>query len=250
MATRFSVVVPAWNESDQIDETLQALKSALAHQHFDGEIIVADNNSTDDTAEKARNNDVRVVFEPINQIARARNTGAKASIGAWLVFVDADSIVSSELLSEALDALSSGAVIGGGSTVQMDRELVGLPKLTLRFWNWWSVKSSTAAGCFIYCDKQAFEAVGRFDERVYAAEELHLSKKLRKLAKQRGQQFRILTQAPIVSSARKIDWYSPWQVVKQVLLLLIPFATRSRMMCYVWYDRSHIQQNDKDGTES
>lgn len=250
MSVRFSVVVPAWNESAQIDETLQALKSALAHQHFEGEIIVVDNNSTDDTAEKAHNADVRVVFEPINQIARARNTGAKASVAAWLVFVDADSILKPELLSAALDALESGAVIGGGSTVQMDRELSGLPKLTLRFWNWWSVKSSTAAGCFIYCDKQAFESVGRFDERIYAAEELHLSKKLRKLARQRGQEFRILRHAPIVSSARKIDWYSPWQVVKQVLLLLIPYATRSRMMCYFWYDRSNIRQNGKEGADS
>ena len=87
------------------------------------------------------------------------------------------------MLTASLQALDSATVIGGGSTVEMDRELTGLPKQTLRFWNWWSVKSSTAAGCYIYCTKEAFEAVGCFDERVYAAEELHLSKKLKKLAK-------------------------------------------------------------------
>jgi glycosyltransferase involved in cell wall biosynthesis len=249
MPARFSIVVPAWNESAQIDATLDALKNAISQQQYAGEVIVVDNNSTDDTAAKAAKAGVNVVFEPINQISRARNTGARASKAPWLVFVDADSIISAQLLTASLQALDSATVIGGGSTVEMDRELTGLPKQTLRFWNWWSVKSSTAAGCYIYCTKEAFEAVGCFDERVYAAEELHLSKKLNKLAKQRGQQFLIQIHAPVVSSARKIDWYSPWQMVKQVLLLLIPGATRSKMMCYVWYDRSKIKTKNSNGSE-
>ena len=245
----FSVVIPAWNESEQIDATLAAVKHAVSVQPYSGDIIVVDNNSTDDTADIATNAGARVVFEPINQIARARNTGAQASNAEWLVFVDADSIMSPELLTSSLQALSSGAVIGGGSTVAMDRDIKGLPNLVLRFWNWWSVKSRTAAGCYIYCSKEAFESVGRFDERQYAAEELYLSKKLRKLAKKREQQFVIQTHAPIVSSARKIDWYSPWQLFKQVLLLLLPGATRSRVMCGVWYDRSKISKGDRDNRE-
>jgi glycosyltransferase involved in cell wall biosynthesis len=39
-------------------------------------VIVVDNNSTDATAELARRGGARVVFEPVNQIARARNAGA------------------------------------------------------------------------------------------------------------------------------------------------------------------------------
>ena len=247
---RFSIVIPAWNESEHIKATLDAVKTAVARQHFSGgmsgEIMVVDNNSSDDTASIATNAGARVVFEPINQIARARNTGAQASQAEWLVFIDADTIVSPELLTASLQALSGGAVIGGGSTVAMDRDMPWQPTLVLRFWNWWSVKSSTAAGCFIYCTKEAFESVGGFDEKHYAAEELHISKRLRKLAKKREQQFVIQTLAPIVSSARKIDWFSPWQFFKQVVLLLVPGATRSRVMCYLWYDRSKVSQEDKD----
>jgi len=182
------------------------------------------------------------VFEPINQIARARNAGANASKSDWLVFVDADTTITAALLSASLTALSSGAVIGGGSTVAMDKPLTGVPIHVLRFWNWVSVKTQTAAGCYIYSSKEAFNAVGGFNERHYAAEELHLSKRLRKLAKKRSQQFVIQTIAPVVSSSRKVEWFSTWQCVKQVLLLSIPGATRSRVMCYLWYDRSKINK--------
>lgn len=243
----FSIVIPAWNESDSIEATLEAAKTAVAGQAIDGDIIVVDNNSTDNTAELAIKAGARVVFEPINQIARARNAGASASEAKWLVFLDADTTLTAELLAAALKELSSGDVIGGGSTVALDREVSVLPNLTLRFWNWWSVKSSTAAGCFIYCTKEAFEAVGGFDEKYYAAEELHLSKRMRKLAIKLNQRFVILTIAPIVSSARKVDWYSPWQFFKQVILLLLPGTTRSRVMCYLWYDRSTVRKGDDTG---
>ena len=46
-----------------------------------GEIIVVDNNSSDKTAEVANSKGARVVFEPINQISKARNTGAKWAKG-------------------------------------------------------------------------------------------------------------------------------------------------------------------------
>lgn len=247
---RFSVIIPAWNESDQIVPTLNAIKEAMVNQPYQGEIIVVDNNSTDDTANKAADAGAKVVFEPINQIARARNKGAQASIGQWLVFIDADSRVNTALLSASLHAMAEGQVIGGGSTVAMDRELVGMPNRFLRFWNWWSVKSQTAAGCYIYCTKQAFDAVGQFDEKQFAAEELYLSRKLRKYAKNNQQQFLIQTHAPIVSSARKVQWYTPWQLFKQTVFLLIPGSTRSRVMCYMWYDRTNINSANDDSASN
>ena len=145
----FSVIIPAWNESSHIQATLHAVKDALSHQVFTGDIIVIDNNSTDETADKALSLGARVVFEPINQIARARNAGAEASESEWLVFLDADSQINPELLFSSLNALASGHVLGGGSTVKLDRDVGMLPRTVLGFWNWWSLKTRTAAGCFI-----------------------------------------------------------------------------------------------------
>jgi len=238
----YTIVIPAWNESELIANTLQAVDKAMQHQRFAGDVIVVDNNSTDNTADIARRHGATVVFEPINQIARARNTGAHASSTKWLIFLDADSVISHELVGASLNALACGNVIGGGSVVAMDRELKGIAKFTLNFWNWWSRITSTAAGCYIYCTKEAFDSIGGFDQKRYAAEELYFSKNLRKLAKTRNQEFVIQTLSPIVSSARKLDWYSPKQMLCQVLLLLVPGSTLSRSKMPVWYDRENIRK--------
>jgi glycosyltransferase involved in cell wall biosynthesis len=91
---KISVVVPAFNEEKLITASLAAIRAAMTaftDRGWAGELIVCDNNSTDRTAELARTAGATVVFEPVNQIARARNCGAAAATGDWLVFVDADS---------------------------------------------------------------------------------------------------------------------------------------------------------------
>src|SRR5271156_893714 len=91
---KISVIVPAYNEEKLIAGSLRSIQSALrglSSRNWETEIIVCDNNSSDATAELARAAGTRVVFEPVNQIARARNAGAAAAGGDWFVFVDADS---------------------------------------------------------------------------------------------------------------------------------------------------------------
>ena len=78
---RYSIVVPAWNEEALLPATLASLRTAMAAVPHEGEIVVCDNNSTDGTAAAARAGGARVVFEPRNQIARARNAGARAARG-------------------------------------------------------------------------------------------------------------------------------------------------------------------------
>ncbi|HUN69649.1 MAG TPA: glycosyltransferase, partial [Burkholderiales bacterium] len=77
---RLSIVVPAFNEERLLASTLESIKAAA--KVFDAaggwELIVCDNNSTDATAEIARAAGAQVVFEPHNQISRARNRGAAA----------------------------------------------------------------------------------------------------------------------------------------------------------------------------
>src|SRR5262245_52596787 len=94
LCMKVSIVVPACNEEKLLGTTPQSIgEAARAFAGFgmDWELIVCDNNSTDRTAELARAAGARVVFEPINQIGRARNAGAAAASGDWLLFIDADS---------------------------------------------------------------------------------------------------------------------------------------------------------------
>src|ERR1700746_1981800 len=91
---KLSVIIPAFNEEKFItgcvEKVLRALEANRTND-LTAEVIVVDNNSTDRTAELARAAGATVVFEPVNQIARARNSGAAAATGDWLIFVDADS---------------------------------------------------------------------------------------------------------------------------------------------------------------
>ena len=48
--------------------------------------------------------------------------------------------------------------------------------------------------------------------------------------------FEILTIDPVITSVRKLDWYSTPQLIRQTLLVLIPGAVFSRRLCGTWYD--------------
>ncbi len=238
MNDTYSVIIPAFNEEELLSETLTALKTAMSQVSAAGEVIVVDNNSTDGTAQIARDHEVEVVFEPVNQISRARNAGAKRARGRHLVFLDADTIMNAELLKTALANLSSGDCCGGGTVVEMDRMDYAPARRVIAVWNWVSTRLELAAGCFIYCLREGFDVVGGFSEAVYASEEIWFSRRLRAWGKKRGLTFRIVETAPIVTSSRKLDWYSPLQLILFfVVLTAVPFGVRFRSLCAPWYKR-------------
>ena len=67
MTIDYSIIVPAYNEEAMLENTINHLKVAMQTIDLNGEIIVTDNNSTDRTAEIAKNAGAKVVLEPINQ---------------------------------------------------------------------------------------------------------------------------------------------------------------------------------------
>jgi glycosyltransferase involved in cell wall biosynthesis len=98
---RFSVVVPAYNEAAYLGRALDSLQ----HQDYDGtyEIIVVDNNSTDNTAAVAARHGVRVVNEPQQGVCAARQRGADCARGEIIVSTDADTTQPHDWL-RAIDA--------------------------------------------------------------------------------------------------------------------------------------------------
>lgn len=233
----YTVVIPAYNEEQYLPGTLKALAEAMAEGEFAGQVIVVDNNSTDGTARVAAEHGAKVVFESVNQISRARNAGAAVADTPWLVFIDADTRVSGRLLSEALSRLASGAVCGGGSTLVFDHTPPRAESM-VRSWTWISRKLKVAAGSFVFCLREGFEAIGGFSEAVYASEEIWFSRNLKRWGKQRQLEFVILDIAPVVTSARKLEWFSPLRMATHTLALaLLPFLVRFKAMCGPWYRR-------------
>ena len=236
----YSIIIPAFNEAAELPATLDAIRTAMAAQRLTGECIVVDNNSTDSTAAiaTAAGADL-VVFEPINQIARARNTGAQASRGQLLIFVDADTRICAKLLAEALRQLATGSC-GGGAIIEFENiaQVGVVGRLGIATWRRISTFTRTAAGSFLFCRRDAFESVGGFDQKLYASEELRLSRHLRKWGRAHGLSFDIITQSAARTSARKFHWYSGPKMLGWVFfMMLVPIAVRSRRLCGFWYKR-------------
>lgn len=236
---KISIIVPAFNEERLLGESLAQINSAagaLARRGWEIELIVCDNNSTDRTAEIARNAGALVVFEPINQIARARNRGAATAAGDWLIFVDADSHPSAELFDDVAGQIASGDCLAGGVTVRLD-ECHWFGKRVNGLWNLLSRSFRLLAGSFIFCETATFRALGGFSEELFAGEELELSQRLKNRAAEHGTRVVILHRHPLTTSARKIYLYSFREHFR--LMVRAAFNRRiltSREACHLWYD--------------
>lgn len=236
---KISVIIPAFNEERLLPATLANVRAgmtALAQRGWESELIVCDNNSTDRTEEIARMAGATVVFEPINQIARARNRGAAAATGDWLIFVDADSHPSAALFADVAEQIQSGRCVAGGATVRMDEKFF-LSGLLTWVWNCSSRAGRLLAGSFIFVETVTFRKIGGFNNELFAAEELDLSKRLKRLARETGRELVILHQHPLVTSARKMRLYTAWDHMK--LMAHVLFNRRAltrRESCTLWYD--------------
>jgi len=244
----YSFVVPAFNEESHLDFTLKALQKCMegAKGHR-GEIVVVDNNSDDRTAEIAKARGVRVVFEPHNQISKARNRGASLSKGENLFFVDADTIVSPSLFLEALSLMKRGACGGGGALLSFDRKDGGWfwGRFVPSLWNRLSGIFRLAAGSFLFCRRDFFLECGGFSEKLYAGEEIFFSRQLKKLCRRESREFVILKENPVTTSSRKLNWFSNWQILCSTLIVLcVPFAIRSRRLCGFWYRRPAVRTRE------
>ena len=97
-----SVIVPVFNGAATIESCVQSLL-AQDYPRERHEIIVVDNNSSDETAAIVTRYPVRLVHERHKQSSyAARNRGVQEAQGEWLAFTDADCIVDSGWLSRLM----------------------------------------------------------------------------------------------------------------------------------------------------
>jgi len=237
---KISVVIPAYNEEKLLPATLEsvfAAADAFRSRDWEYEVIVCDNNSTDRTARIAQKAGARVVFEPVNQIGRARNCGARAASGEWLLFVDADSHPSRALFEDVATTVLSGRCLAGGSTVRLDQRNLAGDALT-RLWNVISRVKKWAPGSFIFCDAQAFREAGGFSDKLFASEELELFQRFHKLARHQRKRIVILHRHPLITSARKVHLYSKREHLKFFARTVLSFGKtlKSAEQCPTWYD--------------
>lgn len=114
MEPEVSVVIPCLNEAESIEESIAAALEALEQGGYRGEVIVADNGSTDGSAEMAEAAGAKVVHERRRGYGNAYLAGLGAARGDYIVMFDADLTYPIEELPRFVSELADGGdmVIG------------------------------------------------------------------------------------------------------------------------------------------
>ncbi len=227
-----SFIVPAHNESFEIGRALASIFTSAKSLGQPFEVIVVNDASTDNTAELAHAAGARLLNVNLRKISAVRNAGAKAATGEVFFFVDADTQITSAVLSAAMEAIGEGAV-GGGAWVEFSEPERRYVQLSLYFFNFLYMRCLRwAAGCFVYARRDAFEAVGGFDETLFASEEIFLSRSLKKKGR-----FAVLSES-VTTSGRKLRMYSLWRIFPLMLGLFLhgrEFLQQRRGLDW-WYE--------------
>jgi len=208
---KFSVIIPAHNEEKYLPRLLESIE--VARSNYSGgadeiEVIVANNQSTDRTAEVALAHGARVVNVEKRRIAAARNGGARAAGGEILCFIDADSALHPQTFGAIDRAMQSGRYIWGVTGAVLERKsfalmvtyCVAIPLVLL---------TGLDTG-LSFCRREDFAAVGGYDESRLYAEDVILPLALRRLGRQRGQRTIRLPQVKALACTRKFDQFGDW----------------------------------------
>lgn len=180
--TKVSIVIPAYNEGNNIRVCVNSLKV----QNFpkdDYEIVVVDNNSTDNTLELIKNLNITYTVEYKKGPAAAKNAGIKMATGNIIAFVDGDCVADRNWLKEIVTGFkdsNTGCV--AGEIMAMERENMSLLEQFLIKKGHLSQKQHMehsflpfAATANAAYRKEVFDKIGFFDEDLFVGEDADLS---------------------------------------------------------------------------
>ncbi|HWI06462.1 MAG TPA: glycosyltransferase family 2 protein, partial [Solirubrobacteraceae bacterium] len=108
-AIEVSVVIPCLNEAANIEQCVRRSQAALDEAGIAGEVVVADNDSDDGSAELAAAAGARVVHEPRRGYGSAYLAGFAAARGEYIVMLDADLTYPFDKIPRFVEELREGA---------------------------------------------------------------------------------------------------------------------------------------------
>jgi glycosyltransferase involved in cell wall biosynthesis len=228
---RFSVIIPAYNEEKYLPRLLTSID--VAHAKYSGgsdqiEVIVANNDSTDHTAEVARAHGARVVHVARRRIAAARNGAASVARGEILCFIDADSSIDSQTFNAIDHVMNTGRYVWGVTGARMERTSLAL---FLTYWVCMIIVLVSGLDIGLsFCRREDFEAVGGYDESRLYAEDVLFPLALRRLGRTRGQRLVRIPEVKALASTRKFDQFGDWHYFG-----MLAHAFRS-LITWNWHD--------------
>jgi glycosyltransferase involved in cell wall biosynthesis len=168
-----SFVVPTKNAARTLDACLTSL---INQDHPNIEIIVVDNQSTDDTVAIASRHAHQVTQHGPERSAQ-RNFGARLAHADVLVFIDADMVLEPAVARESLKALAEDSTFGGAVIPELSFGIGYFARCrALEKELYLHDDRAEAARAF---RKEAFEAVGGYNTQLNAFEDWDLADRVR-----------------------------------------------------------------------
>ena len=170
-----SVVITTKNEEKNIENCLRSIRE----QTFtDIEIIVVDNFSEDQTTEVAKQYAAKVYFKG-NERSAQRNYGAMVASGKYLLYLDADMILSPSLIEECVEKFECA-----------DVDALYIPEKIVGKGFWIKVRdfersfyTGTVIDAVRFLKRQLFLKVGGFDEALVGPEDWDFDRKIRQVGR-------------------------------------------------------------------
>jgi cellulose synthase/poly-beta-1,6-N-acetylglucosamine synthase-like glycosyltransferase len=215
-----SIIIPTLNEEKCIESTLKAIKN----QDYKGkyEIIVADGMSKDNTIKIAKKYTDKIVLVEKKGAGAGRNAGAKIARGEILLFIDADTIILFNTLSEIVKPFKKKKVIGATCPI------VPLSPKARDFVLYWlfnqfvktSIKSKIPQIAGICCAyrKSSFEEIGGFDESLKVFEDIDLSKRISKLG-----EIVFVEKTFVITSMRRIEAWGRTKAARKYITFYLNY---------------------------
>lgn len=212
MKPEISVIVPAFNEERYIKHLFRGLK-AQTFRNF--EVIVVDGNSTDHTREISKKCGATVVIDRKKNIGEARNCGVRSSSGEILLFTNADTTASSDLLMAYHELFKDRRVAAATGPLVPLEDTTKFIEFGYMFASVVLAKASFAlgkpsiSGSNFAVRRSAFKKAGGFDETLFTYEDLDLAHRLRKIG-----DIRYVDSAVVSTSTRRII---KWGIFRYIL---------------------------------
>lgn len=205
-------MIPARNEEKTLPVCIASIRKAAARLQDQVEIIVVLNRCTDQTEDAAKAHGCRIERDDSRNLSRIRNAGANAALGDIIVTIDADSIMSANMLQVVERNLSKPGIVGGGCIFITDRLspgiiLSGICILPV-------ILKDYVSGALFYCRKKDFDAIGGFNEELVSVEDIDFARRLKAHGKATGRRFKTIYNAYVITSARKFDVLGDWYLLK------------------------------------
>lgn len=220
-----SVIVPAYNEAARISACLHSVKNQTISVPYT--IIVADNNSTDNTVSLTKEEGVEVICVKEKGYAHAAIAGIAKSNSPVIAMTDADTIVPPDWLARMYETFESHphvvAVGGPYQFVDGPRALRVILHAMNRIYP--QLITTSLCGMNMAFRRNAYEAVGGFSPRINLQADTYLGEQLKKIGK-----IHFIRDNTVFSSARRFQ--NPTQLISELSIrvgnaLMLKFFSRT-----------------------